>query len=59
MDSIFDWSGKSDDEDNERPAVLHILDVAACAELLIAGHNRIQWSYERPASGSRSSGCAS
>ncbi len=38
MDSIFDWPGKSDNQGNERPAVLHMLDVAACAELLIDGH---------------------
>ena len=38
MESIFDWPGKSDGEGNERPAVLHMLDVAACAEWLIEGH---------------------
>ena len=38
MDSIFDWPGKSDNEGNERPAVLHMLDVAVCAERLIDGH---------------------
>ncbi|MCY4549876.1 MAG: CRISPR-associated helicase Cas3' [Defluviicoccus sp.] len=38
MDQIFDWPGKSDKEDNEHPAVLHMLDVAACAERLIEGH---------------------
>ena len=38
MSSVFDWPGKSDKEGNERPAVLHMLDVAACAELLIKGH---------------------
>lgn len=38
MDSIFDWPGKSDNQGNERPAVLHMLDVAACAERLIDGH---------------------
>ena len=38
MDSIFDWPGKSDHERNERPAVLHMLDVAACAEKLIEKH---------------------
>ncbi len=39
MESIFDWPGKSDDGGNERPAVLHMLDVAACAELLIQAHS--------------------
>ena len=38
MDQIFDWPGKSDKENNEHPAVLHMLDVAACAERLIEGH---------------------
>ena len=38
MDSIFDWPGKSDNQGNERPAVLHMLDVAACAERLIDEH---------------------
>ena len=38
MESIFDWPGKTDGEGNERPAVLHMLDVAACAERLIEGH---------------------
>ena len=38
VESIFDWPGKSDGEGNERPAVLHMLDVAACAERLIEGH---------------------
>lgn len=38
MDPIFEWPGKSDDQGNERPAVLHMLDVAACAERLIDGH---------------------
>ena len=38
MDSIFDWPGKSDNQGNERPAVLHMLDVATCAERLIDGH---------------------
>jgi len=38
MDSIFDWPGKSNEEGNEHPAVLHMLDVAACAERLIEGH---------------------
>ena len=38
MDQIFDWPGKSDKEGNEHPAVLHMLDVAACAERLIEGH---------------------
>ena len=38
MDSIFDWPGKSDNQGNERPAVLHMLDVTACAERLIDGH---------------------
>ena len=38
VDSIFDWPGKSDGERNEHPAVLHMLDVAACAERLIKGH---------------------
>ncbi len=38
MDTIFDWPGKSDEQGNEYPAVLHMLDVAACAELLIEGH---------------------
>jgi len=38
MSSVFDWPGKSDKEGNERPAVLHMLDVATCAELLIEGH---------------------
>lgn len=38
MSSIFDWPGKSDTEGNVRPAVLHMLDVASCAELLIEGH---------------------
>ena len=36
--SFFDWPGKSDGEGNEHPAVLHMLDVAACAERLIEGH---------------------
>ena len=36
--SILDWPGKSDGEGNEHPAVLHMLDVAACAERLIEGH---------------------
>lgn len=38
MGSIFDWPGKSDAECNEHPAILHMLDVAACAERLIEGH---------------------
>ena len=38
MSSVFDWPGKSDKKGNTRPAVLHMLDVAACAELLIDGH---------------------
>ena len=38
VDSIFDWPGKSDNKRNEHPAVLHMLDVAACAERLIKGH---------------------
>ena len=38
MVSIFDWPGKSDNEGDEHPAVLHMLDVAACAERLIDGH---------------------
>ena len=38
MDQIFDWPGKSDNESNEHPAVLHMFDVAACAERLIEGH---------------------
>ncbi len=38
MDFIFDWPGKSDPKGNEHPAVLHMLDVAACAERLIEGH---------------------
>lgn len=38
MTSFFNWPGKSDAEGNVRPAVLHMLDVAACAELLIEGH---------------------
>lgn len=38
MASIIDWPGKSDGEGNEHPAVLHMLDVAACAERLIEGH---------------------
>ena len=36
--SIFDWPGKSDNHGGEHPAVLHMLDVAACAERLIEGH---------------------
>ena len=36
--SFFDWPGKSDGEGNQHPAVLHMLDVAACAERLIEGH---------------------
>ncbi len=39
MEHIFDWPGKSDEEGNEHPAVSHMLDVAACAEQLIAGHS--------------------
>ena len=38
LEAIFDWPGKSDDGGNERPAMLHMLDVAACAEFLIGGH---------------------
>lgn len=38
MDQVFDWPGKSDKEGNEHPAILHMLDVGACAERLIAGH---------------------
>ena len=38
MSSIFDWPGKSDSDGNEHPAVLHMLDVAACAERLVEGH---------------------
>ena len=38
MEQVFDWPGKSDKEGNEHPAVLHMLDVAACAERLIDGH---------------------
>ena len=38
MSSFFDWPGKSDADGNELPAVLHMLDVAACAERLIEGH---------------------
>ena len=38
MDTIFNWPGKSDSQGNERPAVLHMLDVAACAERLLDGH---------------------
>lgn len=38
MNSIFDWPAKSDNKGNEHPAVLHMLDVAACAERLIEGH---------------------
>ena len=41
MDSsaqLLDWPGKTDENGNERPAVLHMLDVAACAEQLIKKH---------------------
>lgn len=39
MDSdFFAWPGKSDEEGNEHPAILHMLDVAACAGQLIEGH---------------------
>ena len=37
-ETIFNWPGKTDDKGNEYPAVLHMLDVAACAEQLIKGH---------------------
>ena len=36
--SIFDWPGKSNDQGKERPAILHMLDVMACAERLIPEH---------------------
>ena len=38
MVDVFDWPGKSDKDGNEHPAVLHMLDVGACAERLIASH---------------------
>ena len=50
MGSLFDWPGKSDAECNEHPAILHMLDVAACAERLIEGHtafNRLSGAQRR------------
>ena len=41
--SIFDWPGKSNEEGEEHPAVLHMLDVAACAEILMEGHTAFRW----------------
>ena len=38
LSNLFDWPGKSDREGKEHPAVLHMLDVAACAEQLMEGH---------------------
>jgi len=38
METISDWPGKSDGAGNEHPAVLHMLEVAACAEQLIGNH---------------------
>lgn len=38
LDSLFDWPGKSSAEGEKHPAILHMLDVAACAERLIREH---------------------
>ncbi len=38
MEAFYSWPGKSDNEGNELPAVVHMLDVAACAECLIKSH---------------------
>lgn len=35
----YDWPGKKDDQAGEHPAVWHMLDVAACAEILIEKHH--------------------
>ncbi len=38
LDQLFDWPGKTNSEGDELPAVIHMLDVAACAEELIKDH---------------------
>ena len=43
MNPLYDWPGKSNSEGNELPAVVHMLDVAACAERLIEGHTTFSW----------------
>jgi len=36
LGALGDWPGKRDDQDRRHPAVWHMLDVAASAELLVA-----------------------
>ena len=38
-EGLLDWPGKSNEIGDELPAVVHMVDVAACAELLIDGHS--------------------
>ncbi len=38
LNPLFDWPGKSNSSGDELAAVVHMLDVAACAECLIKGH---------------------
>ena len=36
LGALGDWPGKRDDQDRRHPAVWHMLDVAATAELIVA-----------------------